>query len=124
MNKAVCILALFIVGAFGASPVQKVIELLEENKQKVVKDLAEEEQAMNEYADFCDSESGEKQYAIKTAEQKIAELTAEIEDGQAQIAEYSDEVAALGTQLAEKEKELTAEIEDGQAQIAEYSDEV
>merc|ERR1719502_1394527 len=62
---------------------------------------------MAEYADYCDTVSSEKGYAIKTATQKISELSAEIEDSEAQIQEYADEVAAVGTALAGKEKQLS-----------------
>merc|ERR1719482_766922 len=92
--------------ASAVSPVQKVIELLDEYKGKVSSDLAAEEKAMAEYAEFCDSESSEKGYAIKTATNKITTLNAEIEDGNAKIASYNDDVAAAGTQMAGKEKQL------------------
>jgi len=72
----------------------------------VVSDLAAEEKAMAEYADFCDSETSEKGYEIKTATTKVTKLTAEIEDGEAQIASYNSDVAAIGTQISEKEKQL------------------
>merc|ERR1719502_2002485 len=62
---------------------------------------------MAEYADYCDTVSSEKGYAIKTATQKISELSAEIEDSEAQIQEYADEIAAVGTALAGKEKQLS-----------------
>merc|ERR1719387_1129188 len=45
---------------------------------------------MAEYADYCDTVSSEKGYAIKTATQKISELSAEIEDSEAQIQEYAE----------------------------------
>jgi hypothetical protein len=47
--------------------VQKVIELLEENKVKITNDLAAEEKEMTAYTEFCDKESSEKGYAIETA---------------------------------------------------------
>merc|ERR1719399_306495 len=108
MARAFAVLPLLLCAcaASGASPVQKVIELLEANRAKVVKDLAAEEKEMEEYAAFCDTESGERGYAIKTADRKISELTAEIADGEAQIAAYEDEISKLGTEMAEKEKEL------------------
>jgi len=100
-------LFLLCAGAAEAvSPVQKVIQLLDEYKTKVMSDLAAEEKAMAEYAEFCDDESSEKGYAIKTATNKITTLNAEIEDGNAKIASYNDDVAAAGTQMAGKEKQL------------------
>merc|ERR1719389_1297372 len=92
--------------AGAVSPVQKVIELLEECKAKVEKDLAAEAAAMEEYTTFCDDELKEKGYAIQTAEREIGDLMATIEDSKATIVEKSDEISTLGTVVAAKEKEL------------------
>jgi len=88
------------------SPVQKVIELLEENKVKILNDLAAEEKEMAEYTEFCDKESTEKGYAIKDATRKIGDLTATIEDCASKIPMYEDEVATLGSEVADKNKQL------------------
>merc|ERR1719281_2007820 len=92
--------------AVNDSPVAKVIELLQTNKEKVAADLEAEAKEMVEYEEFCDSESSEKGYAIKTADRKILDLTAVIQDGDAQIASLDDEVATLGSDMASKEKKL------------------
>lgn len=92
--------------AVNDSPVAKVIELLQTNKEKVAADLEAEAKEMVEYEEFCDTESSEKGYAIKTAERKILDLTAVIQDGDAQIASLDDEVATLGSDMASKEKKL------------------
>merc|ERR1719281_2069432 len=92
--------------AVNDSPVAKVIELLQTNKEKVAADLESEAKEMVEYEEFCDSESSEKGYAIKTADRKILDLTAVIQDGDAQIASLDDEVATLGSDMASKEKKL------------------
>merc|ERR1719310_1678209 len=90
--------------ASGAGPVQKVIELLEENKMKVLHDLAAEEKEMAAYAQFCDDESTEKQHAIKDAEREISELQAAVEDGMSQIGQFESEIEATGRELAEKDR--------------------
>merc|ERR1719421_1239882 len=104
--------AVIFVCLFGAatvvsgSAVQKVIELLEDNKVKIANDLAAEEKEMAEYTDFCDKESSDKGYAIKTAASKIEDLTATIEKCSTKIPAYEDEIATLGTEVAEKQKQL------------------
>merc|ERR1719321_906956 len=90
------------------SPVQKVIELLEDNKVKISNDLAAEEKEMTEYADFCDTESSEKGYNIKTAISKIEDLKAIIEENTLKIPGLEDEVSTLGTEVADKQKDLEA----------------
>merc|ERR1719191_1071716 len=63
---------------------------------------------MIEYTEYCDTESSEKGYAIKTADRKILDLEAAIQDGESQVLGLNDEVATLGSELAEKESKLTA----------------
>merc|ERR1719473_1544618 len=93
------------------SPVQKVIELLDECKAKVEKDLAAEATVMEEYSTFCDDELKEKGYAIETAKREMGDLSATIEDSKATIIEKSEEISTLGTEIAGKEKELMAATE-------------
>lgn len=84
----------------------KVVELLDECKAKVAKDLAAEAASMEEYTTFCDDELKDKAYAIETAGSKIGDLEATIADAQATKAETSDEITTLGTVIAGKNKEL------------------
>merc|ERR1719420_2486508 len=93
-------------GAQAVSPVQKVVELLDECKAKVQKDLDLEAKAMEEYTNFCDDELKDKGYAIETAGRSIADLSATVEDASAQIMELTDEISTLGTTIAAKSKEL------------------
>merc|ERR1719156_492370 len=93
-------------GGQSISPVQKVIELLEDNKVKITNDLAAEEKEMGEYAEFCDTESSEKGYAVETADRKILDLQATIEGCETKIPGLEDEVATLGSDVASKDKQL------------------
>jgi len=92
--------------AQAVSPVQKVVELLDECKAKVQKDLDAEAKMMEEYTTFCDDELKDKGYAIETAGSAIEDLTASIESATAQIGALSDEIATLGTTIAAKSSEL------------------
>jgi len=88
------------------SPVQKVIELLDDLKGKVAADLAAEGAAMEEYASWCDSQISDKGYAIKTATREIADHTAAITDAESTIAAKTAEVGELGSTISAKEGEL------------------
>lgn len=105
MARALCFF-LWVVTAQAVSPVMKVVELLDECKAKVAKDLAAETAAMEEYTTFCDDELKDKGYAIETAGSKIGDLEATIADAQATIAETADEITTLGSVMAGKNKEL------------------
>merc|ERR1719456_689576 len=102
---AVCLL-LGTALAAEVSPVGKVVELLDDLKGKVQHDLATEGKAMEEYTNFCDSESSEKAYGIKTAEAKEADLGAVIQDSDAQIAAQTATISELGSVIAAKESEM------------------
>jgi len=121
--QSVLLLACVIGASAGTirdSPVAKVIELLQENKMKVQADLDAETKEMVEYSEFCDKESSAKSYAISTAESKIVDLTAAIQDAEAQVASLNDEVSTLGTDMAGKEKKLLEATEESKAKTAEF----
>ena len=104
---AVCLLVLLgSAVAEKVSPVQKVIELLDELKGKVKADLASEAAAMEEYSSWCDSEISEKGYAIKTATREIADYGATISDAEATISAKEAEIGELGSTISSKEGEL------------------
>merc|ERR1719261_2106530 len=122
MNAAVTVIFLALAcPAACVSPVQKVIELLDECKAKVAKDLAAEAEMMEEYTTFCDDELKEKGYAIETSKREMGDLSATIEDSKATIIEKTDEISTLGTTIAAKEKELAAATEVRTAKNAELA---
>jgi len=106
MSRIVFVALLGACTAEKVSPVQKVIELLDECKAKVAKDLAAEAAVMEEYSTFCDDELKEKGYAIETAKREIGELGATIEDSKATVLAKTDEISELGNIGAAKEAEL------------------
>merc|ERR550514_1638406 len=105
---AICVLALLAlsVEAESVSPVQKVIELLDELKAKVQGDLDREGKAMAEYSSWCDQQIGDTDYAIKTASRQIEASNAQIEESENTITAKTGEIADLGTAISTKEKEL------------------
>jgi len=103
--------AFFVGCAFatkdGGSPVQKVIELLDEMKAKIEKDLAAEGASMEEFLAFCGDETKEKMFAMKTSDSQAADLQAVIQESKATIAAKEDSVSELGSLISAKEKELS-----------------
>merc|ERR1719191_1460410 len=75
---------------------------------------------MAEYAEYCDKESSEKGYAIKTADRKIGDLQATIEDCNTKIPAYEDEVSTLGSEVAAKTKQLYEATEVRKGQKADF----
>merc|ERR1719478_965862 len=108
----IAVVCMLLTGSLAArngqsvSPVQKVIELLEENKVKITDDLAAEEKEMTAYTEFCDKESSEKGYAIETATRTLEDLAGTITDCESKIPALEDTVAELGSEVAAKQKQL------------------
>jgi len=105
---SVCIAMLLVAAAAEehksalavSSPVQKIVQLLEECKTKTQGDLDAESKAMEKYTQFCDDEANDKKYALDTASRQLEDLSAAVEDAQATIASRSEEVTDLGTEIS------------------------
>merc|ERR1719401_1614137 len=97
-----------VVGALAVkvSPVQKVIQLLDELKGKVEADLAAEEKMMEEYTSWCDEEANEKEDAITSSKRTIGDLEATIEDAKATILELTSSIDELTTTISASEADL------------------
>jgi len=119
MARILLFLCLVQTAAAG-SAIAKVVELLDECKAKVQKDLDAEAKAMEEYAAFCDDELKDKGYAIETAGREIGDLTATVDSSTANIGELSDEIATLGTTIAAKSKELADATKVREAEAADF----
>jgi len=105
---AICLVAFLAlsVEAEKVSPVQKVIQLLDELKGKVQADLDAEGKAAAEFASYCDQTIGDAKYAIKTASRQIESQTAAIEEAANTVTAKEGEIGELGTAISSKEKEL------------------
>jgi len=102
------VLILCVVGALAAkvSPVQKVIQLLDELKGKVESDLSAEEKMMEEYTSWCDEEANEKEDAITSSKRTIGDLEATIEDAKATILTLTASIDELTSKISTSETEL------------------
>jgi chromosome segregation ATPase len=112
MAMWVCALLLPFVDAATlngkVSPVQKVLELLDDLKAKVQGDLAKEEIMMDEYTKWCDSEENVKTDAITSSTRTISELEATIEESTGSISTLSGEIEELAGKISTSEADLAA----------------
>jgi chromosome segregation ATPase len=90
----------------NSSPVTKVIELINELKVKVQRDLEAETKAMSEYSAFCDDEQTQKGFAIKTAERNMDGYSAVIDESTGSITSLTGQIDAAGSEIASKSEEL------------------
>lgn len=108
------------VGSSLGSPVQKVIQLMEECKAKIERDLAAESKNIGVFASFCDDEVGDKTHALEVSNREISDVQASVEDSKASIANYEDEIKELGSLRAAKEKDLHDATELRETQTANF----
>jgi len=100
-----------LVGAMAVSPVQKVIQLLDELKGKVASDLENESKLMEEYSMWCDEEANTKEDAITSSKRTIGDLKATIEDSKATIGTLTSTIDELTQKISSEEADLTAATE-------------
>jgi len=99
----------FMAGSKNAM-IDKIISMLGEEKDKIAADLVAEEKEMKEYFQFCKDEQSERGYQIKTGTRKIDDLTALIDNNNAEIESLTAELTELGAeQNARAEQKEKAE---------------
>jgi len=103
--------ALLVCGAAGVTPIQKVLQMMDELKAKAQEEKEAEIATFNEFTRFCKDTIREKGYAVKDA-------TAAIEKLEADIAKYDSDVMVLGEEL----KKLGARIDTASYEKAEATE--
>merc|ERR1719389_1044824 len=95
MLKMVLVSSFFLalVGATKVTPVQKVIQLLENMVEKGTKEKQDEQVQFASFKGFCDNTVSQKQAAIAEATEMIEVLTADIEKYEAEAAELSKAIS-------------------------------
>jgi len=89
-----------------ASPVQKVIGLLDSMSAKVTKNLAEQQRDFQLFASHCDKESTAKNRAVSDGESAKEELSAYIAQSTANIGVADTQVSEFAQQISDVEGEL------------------
>lgn len=105
MKTAIAMTAL-VGQALAVSPVQKVVQLLGELKTQVQGELDTEAKSMEEYSSYCNDESKERGFQIKTAKADIERFEATIEDSNGKISALDTTIAESGSSVANKQGEL------------------
>ena len=103
-----------------ATPVQKVIELLDRLEAQVGKEGAKEAAEYDKFACFCKEQADDKTYAIEKSDKKVKELQAQIDMLTADITSLDAEAVALGVAIDGLKANITDEEADRAAEHAEY----
>merc|ERR1719191_777794 len=121
MRSAVIVLALVSAAPFAEGnvsmlelredPISKIISMLSDLQAKVIKEGEVAQKEYDEYAEWCEEESKNLQFEIKTAKAKIEELKATIEDAISKSGSKDEEIGELSASIATDEADLKAATE-------------
>jgi chromosome segregation ATPase len=95
----------------GVTPVQKVIQLMNEMHAKGVQEKQDEEVAFTTFKQWCDNTASNKQKAIKEAEELMEQLEADIAAAESDVVTLTDEIAGLNAEMDSKRKDMQAATE-------------
>jgi len=99
-QQRVWLVAFLLQSAVAVTPVQKVIQLLENMSAKGKKEKHEEQVQFAAFKQFCDDTSVEKERAIKEATEKIEMLKADIQKYIADAEQLTKEIAGHDSDIA------------------------
>merc|ERR1740138_409913 len=92
----------------AGNPIQKIIELITEFQNKLIRDGEVEQKAYEEYFEWCDDASKEKIFELKTATAKAEKLTATLEKANSDIEDASTKIEELSSATSTDEADLKA----------------
>merc|ERR1719265_337934 len=106
--------------AVSVTPVQKVLEMMNEMKAHGEKMLEEEVKTYKTYAEWVSDQSAELGFQIKTATSDIEKYTAEASKADSDVASLSSKIEELNTELASTEAAKAEATKIRNEQHAEY----
>merc|ERR1719284_2160541 len=95
-------------GQLDANPIEKVIEMLSELQQKIIKEGEAAQKVYDEFAEWCEEESKNLQFEIKTGKAEAEELTATIDKCKSDIKAFDEKIEELAAAAATDEADLKA----------------
>jgi len=90
------------------NPIEKVIEMMSDLQQKIIGEGKAAQAVYDEFAEWCEEESKNLGFTIKTAKANAEELTAVIEKCDADIAEADEYIGELTSTISTDEADLKA----------------
>jgi chromosome segregation ATPase len=109
-----------LVACAAVSPIEKTIELLESLQAKIVKEGETEAKLYEEFTSYCNDESKETQFEIKTAKSDVERAEAAIADETAKIGVAETKIEELSTSIATAEKDLASATEIREKENADF----
>jgi len=109
-----------LVACAAVSPIEKTIELLSGLQAKIVKEGEAEAKLYEEFTSYCNDESKETQFEIKTGKADAERASAAIADEAAKIGAAEAKIEELSTSIATAEKDLASATEIREKENADF----
>lgn len=93
------------------NPIEKVIEMLSGLQQKIIAEGEASQKIYDEFSEWCEEESKNLQFEIKTAKAQAEDLTATIEKAVSDISAGEEAIEDLAAKIAQDEADLKAATE-------------
>merc|ERR1719224_243889 len=93
------------------NPIEKVIEMMSELQQKIIKEGEAAQKVYDEFAEWCEEESKNLQFEIKTGKATAAELSATIEQAVSDIKAGEAAIEELAAKITQDAADLKAATE-------------
>jgi len=110
-----------ILGVSAQNPLQKVIQLLGELQQKVLKEGEVEQKNYEKFAEWCKDEAVAKQYEIQDGKTKVEELSAAIEKEGSIISTMEATIEDVATKVATNDADLKSATEIREKEAADFA---
>merc|ERR1719482_2304378 len=88
------------------NPIEKVIEMMSDLQQKIIKEGEAAQKIYDEFAEWCEEESKNLQFEIKTSKSQVEDLQATIDQQVADIKAGEDLIEKKSAEIAQAEKDL------------------
>jgi chromosome segregation ATPase len=99
---------LVLAGAASANPIAKILGILSDCEQKIIKEGEEAQKVFDEFSEWCEDRSRNVGFEIKTGKSSIAELSATIQNEDSKQDSLTTEIEELGASIAANDKDLQA----------------
>jgi len=104
----------------STNPIEKVLQMLGDLQQKVIKEGEEEHKLFAEFSEWCEDESKQKQFEVKNGETAKEELTATIAKASSDMDAADTTIGELSAAIAANEKDLAKATRIREAENADF----
>lgn len=103
---AVLALLVHVSSANEASPMTKVVELLQDIHEQLEQDADKEAKLYNEYKKWCDNEVAQDRQTIKATKEQIATLKSDLENEESFREQKNGDIEDIGNEVAKNSADL------------------